>query len=151
MGETGFHQLLFPRHLVLRIDEKGRKKYWDAYCVAVETFLRMKCLESHLTEVQPSIEGDEKGAAQRQWETDDVLCTAVITLNIRGAYPDWLKKSIAEKKPAAALWEELHGVGAVVSSEDDKETKRQGRKKKSGNNELLPNAIFMFFRIIEKL
>ncbi|KAI0325451.1 hypothetical protein GY45DRAFT_1374738 [Cubamyces sp. BRFM 1775] len=158
MGETEFFQLLFPKHLVLRVDAKGRKKYWDAYCVTVETFLRLKGLEAHLIESRPFLEGDEKSEAQRRWEMDDRLCTAVITLNIRGTYLIWLKKSIAEKHSAASLWGELRRGGTAGNSGDDREAKQERRKK--SDNETLSNAIFicagfasmmMLYRIIEKL
>ncbi|KAI0325452.1 hypothetical protein GY45DRAFT_1330262 [Cubamyces sp. BRFM 1775] len=157
MADIEFSQLLFPRHLVLRIDAKGRKKYWEEYCIAVETFLRLKGLEAHLTGRQPLFEGGEKSMAQRQWEAEEKLCMAVITLNIRGTYPDWLKKAVAEKKTAAALWEQLGGGGTVVSGEEDKETKQQRRNsKKKPDNDMMSNAIlmcagFLFMKMLMQL
>ncbi len=106
-----FNDLLFPKRLVLRFDNKGRRKHWHAYRSAVETFIRLRGLESHLQseERPPTLELDEK--ERRRWEADDKLCVSIITLNIKGELPVWLGRMYDEGRPAASLWKELCGAG----------------------------------------
>lgn len=125
-----FNDLLFPKRLVLRFDRKGRRKHWHAYRSAVETFIRLRGLESHLqisVDGPPTLELDEK--ERRRWEADDKLCISIITLNIQGELPVWLGRMYEEGRPAAALWKELCGSGGshplpvghskAMSREDD--------------------------------
>lgn len=109
--KSDFNDLLFPKRLVLRFDSKGRRKHWHAYRSAVETFIHLRGLESHLqTEgVPPTLELDEK--ERRRWGADDKLCISIITLNIKGELPVWLGRMYEEGRPAAALWKELCGTG----------------------------------------
>lgn len=110
--KSDFNDLLFPKRLVLRFDSKGRRKHWHAYRSAVETFIRLRGLESHLhSEDQPlaTLELDEK--ERKSWEADDKLCISIITLNIKGELPVWLGRMYEEGRPAASLWKELCGTG----------------------------------------
>ncbi|KAL1949658.1 hypothetical protein VTO73DRAFT_8539 [Trametes versicolor] len=111
MQKSDFNDLLFPKRLVLRFDSKGRRKHWHAYRSAVETFIRLRGLESHLQREYgpPSVELDEK--ERRRWEAEDKLCISIITLNTKGELPVWLGRMYEEGRPAAALWKELWSIG----------------------------------------
>ncbi|KAI9066313.1 hypothetical protein FKP32DRAFT_1756075 [Trametes sanguinea] len=108
MQTTQLTDLLFPKHLCLRVNTKGGTRNWTAYRTAVETFLRLRGLDSHLRTSDKTVDSDEKGTERRQWETDDELARSVIILNIRGLQPEWLHKACAEKRGAAALWSQIN-------------------------------------------
>ncbi|KAI0648967.1 hypothetical protein C8Q79DRAFT_484269 [Trametes meyenii] len=118
-AETTFSELLFPERLLLDFDDVGfgRGANWDAYRVAIETFLRLKGLEAHLNADGPPV--DLNISEKRLWEVEDDLCASVIKLNIKGKFPVWLKRLEAGRSPAASLWKELCRRHSVVYTAGD--------------------------------
>ncbi|KAI0714957.1 hypothetical protein C8Q76DRAFT_795765 [Earliella scabrosa] len=88
---------------------------WAAYQYAIETLLRLRGLETHLTST--GAPPDASAAETERWNEEDRLCKAIVTLNVRHSFTilDW---HTADEKSASAVWRELCELAGVEVTHD---------------------------------
>ncbi|PIL35446.1 hypothetical protein GSI_02173 [Ganoderma sinense ZZ0214-1] len=99
-------EFLLPDRLLLKVDTTAgaiRLTNWPAYECAVRTMLRLRGVETHLSQVEPR---DPK--KKKAWNHDDKTCKAIIMLNVSNFESVFDTERMGKK--TADIWRDLESL-----------------------------------------